>query len=45
VTRGFWYRSHPEHNLGEAECEVAMQTCNEMLKTDPQAAGQSPMAY
>jgi hypothetical protein len=55
MSRVVWYRQHPdqttaklkwcvEESKGDAECGAAMQACNDLLKDNPKATCQSPMA-
>jgi hypothetical protein len=56
MSRVTWYRNHPDqtteklkwciqHNQSDSECGAAMQACGELLKDNPQATCQSPMAH
>ena len=56
MSRVIWYRDHPDqtteklkwcviHSRGDSECGAAAQACNDLLKKDPGAACQSPMAH
>jgi hypothetical protein len=56
MSRVIWYRDHPDqtteklkwcvqHNQGDSECGAAMQACGDLLKDNPRATCQSPMAH